>query len=143
MLRSSQVTLYNFYGPTEASVYTTGKHVLRSELPGNLASIGKPLPNVACYVVDPTSPATAPLAPLLQPIGVWGELWLGGVQVARGYLKRPELTAERLQQGHQGRGGGGGGRVDDVAGDVGQRLADGGEARGRLPAHDEAANAHV
>ena len=45
MLHSSFVTLYNYYGPTEASVYATGKHVLRDQLPGRLASIGKPLPN--------------------------------------------------------------------------------------------------
>ena len=80
-LHSSHVTLYNYFGPTEASVYATGKHVLRSELPGRMTSIGKPLPNVTCYVVDPSSTAS-PLAPMLQPIGVWGELWLGGVQVA-------------------------------------------------------------
>ena len=97
VLHSSGVTLYNYYGPTETSVYATGKHVLRCQLPGRLASIGKPLPNVTCYVVDPaTSTTTATSAPLLQPIGVWGELWLGGVQVARGYLNRPELTAERF-----------------------------------------------
>ena len=97
VLHSSGVTLYNYYGPTETSVYATGKHVLRCQLPGRLASIGKPLPNVTCYVVDPaTYTTTATSAPLLQPIGVWGELWLGGVQVARGYLNRPELTAERF-----------------------------------------------
>ena len=97
VLHSSFVTLYNYYGPTEASVYASGKHVLRDHLPGRLASIGKPLPNVTCYVVDPASTTTsATSAPLLQPIGVWGELWLGGVQVARGYLNRPELTAERF-----------------------------------------------
>eukprot|EP00964_Phaeocystis_antarctica_P020840 scaffold11530_cov68-Phaeocystis_antarctica.AAC.1 len=62
------VVVYNYYGPTEATVNATSKHVLRAELPDNIASIGKPLPNVTCYVVDPTS-ATAPLAPLLQPIG--------------------------------------------------------------------------
>ena len=97
MLHSSFVTLYNYYGPTEASVYASGKHVLRDQLPGRLASIGKPLPNVTCYVVDPASTTnSATSVPLLQPVGVWGELWLGGVQVARGYLNRPELTAERF-----------------------------------------------
>ena len=97
VLHSSGVTLYNYYGPTETSVYATGKHVLRCQLPGRLASIGKPLPNVTCYVVDSAMyTTTATSAPLLQPIGVWGELWLGGVQVARGYLNRPELTAERF-----------------------------------------------
>jgi len=73
------------------------KVVSKVQLSQRLASIGKPLPNVTCYVVDSaTSTTTATSAPLLQPIGVWGELWLGGVQVARGYLNRPELTAERF-----------------------------------------------
>ena len=46
---------------------------------------------MTCYIVDPDAPK-----PTLQPMGVWGELWLGGVQVARGYLDRPELTADRF-----------------------------------------------
>eukprot|EP00964_Phaeocystis_antarctica_P041189 scaffold23548_cov81-Phaeocystis_antarctica.AAC.2 len=71
------VVLYNNYGPTEMTVDVTARCVTDPDLPSRLASIGKPLPNVTCYVVDPTSP-TAPQAPPLQPIGVWGELWLGG-----------------------------------------------------------------
>ncbi|EGB04065.1 hypothetical protein AURANDRAFT_33123, partial [Aureococcus anophagefferens] len=50
---------------------------------------GEPLENVLCYVVDPEINS-------LLPIGIYGELWIGGVQVARGYLNRPELTAERF-----------------------------------------------
>ena len=70
---------------------------MHGQTPKRLTSIGKPLPNVTCYVVDPDASATSARSPpLLQPIGVWGELWLGGVQVARGYLNRPELTAERF-----------------------------------------------
>ena len=57
------------------------------------ASVGCPLPNVTCYVVD--SESASPNWQL-QPIGVWGECWLGGVQVARGYVNRPELTRERF-----------------------------------------------
>ena len=79
-------------GPAE-TVDVTARCVSDLQLPSRLASIGKPLPNVTCYVVDPDA---LPGAPALQPIGVWGELWLGGVQVARGYLNRPELTADRF-----------------------------------------------
>ena len=84
----------NYYGPTEGTVYATRRIVARGQLDdqgSRLASIGSPLPNMSCYVVDPDAPT-----PTLQPMGVWGELWLGGVQVARGYLDRPELTADRF-----------------------------------------------
>jgi len=89
-----ETDLFNAYGPTEVTIASVVKLIRGEE--GRLASIGRPLPNVTCYVVDPSSTATGTSAPLLQPIGVWGELWLGGVQVARGYLNRPELTAERF-----------------------------------------------
>ena len=75
------ISLNNGYGPTELTCCATWKCVDRSVATGHLASIGKPLPNVTCYVVDHSS-ATSTLAPMLQPIGLWGELWLGGVQVA-------------------------------------------------------------
>ena len=91
----TRVKLFNVYGPTEVTIASIGKLIRRAE--GRLTSIGRPLPNVTCYVVDPASTtSSATSAPLLQPISVWGELWLGGVQVARGYLNRPELTAERF-----------------------------------------------
>eukprot|EP00966_Prymnesium_polylepis_P291025 6721123-Prymnesium_polylepis.1 len=85
------IAIYNYYGPTEVAIWATRREVARHELPQRLPSIGRPLPNVSCFIVDPESPLRSPL---LQPIGVFGELWLGGVQVARGYLKRPEKTAE-------------------------------------------------
>ena len=78
--------LYNAYGPTEVTIASVGKVVVRHGAV-RLASIGKPLANVTCYVLDVESST-------LQPIGVWGELLLGGVQVARGYGARPEKTAE-------------------------------------------------
>ena len=75
-----EVCLYNYFGPTEASVYASGTDV---PSPERIASIGKPLANVNAYVVVDG----------LQPIGVWGELLLGGIQLARGYLNRTEKTA--------------------------------------------------
>jgi len=74
------------YGPTEVTVAATG-FVAGDPVPER-NRIGKPLPGVAAHVCDP---AGEPV-----PIGVPGELWLGGEQVARGYPGRPELAAERF-----------------------------------------------
>ena len=78
--------LLNLYGPSEDTTYSTWATVVPGD-PGEPA-IGRPLPGSCAYVVD----AGRELAPL----GVPGELWLGGGGLARGYLGRPELTAERF-----------------------------------------------
>ncbi|MEW6074536.1 MAG: amino acid adenylation domain-containing protein [Planctomycetota bacterium] len=79
----------NCYGPTEASVIATRWHA-PCPLPAGLATapIGTPIGNTTCYVLDE---AQHPV-----PIGIPGELCLGGPGVALGYLGRPELTAERF-----------------------------------------------
>ncbi|HJJ45577.1 MAG TPA: amino acid adenylation domain-containing protein, partial [Methanocorpusculum sp.] len=74
---------YETYGPTECTVLVT---TFKLETRHTNNSIGKPLNNVRCYVVDKCG--------LLLPPGAVGELWLSGPQVARGYLNRPEKTAE-------------------------------------------------
>jgi amino acid adenylation domain-containing protein len=79
--------LHNLYGPTEAAVDVTYWDCSR-EAQCTAVPIGRPISNVRTYILDQH------LAPV--PIGVAGELHIGGVALARGYLNRPELTAERF-----------------------------------------------
>ena len=82
---AAELALFNAYGPTEASVATT---VARCGGWEHRVPIGGPLPNFQVYVLDDR----------MQPVprGVTGELFIGGLGLARGYLRRPALTAERF-----------------------------------------------
>ncbi|WP_397458247.1 non-ribosomal peptide synthetase [Pseudomonas asplenii] len=93
-----QVHLHNRYGPTETAINVTHWHCQLSD--GERSPIGRPLGNVICRVLD------AELNPL--PNGVPGELCIGGIGLARGYLGRAGLTAERF--------------VADPLGETGERL---------------------
>ncbi len=81
------VDLHNQYGPTEAAMNTTYWDCLR-EGEQQAVPIGRPLANVHLYLLD------AALNPV--PQGIPGELYIGGLGLARGYFNRPELTAERF-----------------------------------------------
>ena len=85
--RIPHAALHNLYGPTEAAVdvtaWTAAAHFQDSMVP-----IGRPVWNTQMYILDGHGEPV--------PMGVTGELYIGGVQVARGYLNRPELTAERF-----------------------------------------------
>jgi amino acid adenylation domain-containing protein/thioester reductase-like protein len=80
--------LHNHYGPTETHVVTA---LSLTGDPGQwpaLPTIGRPISNSRVYILDSTSE--------LVPIGVTGELFIGGAGVSQGYLKQPELTAQRF-----------------------------------------------
>ncbi len=76
--------VYDLYGPTEDTTYST----YTQRLPDEPATIGRPIANTQAYVLDSQQQPV--------PIGVPGELYLGGDGLARGYLNRPELTRERF-----------------------------------------------
>src|SRR5581483_11807356 len=78
----------NGYGPTEATVIATTHEIAAVPLGARSVPIGRPINNTQIYVLD------AQRQPV--PIGVAGEIYIGGEGVARGYLKRAELTAERF-----------------------------------------------
>src|SRR6202451_3937242 len=79
--------VFNLYGPSEDTTYSTWECLQRDELGAGVA-IGRPIANTQAYVLGPGMEAVA--------VGVVGELHLGGEGLARGYLDRPELTAERF-----------------------------------------------
>ena len=86
-LKPDEVRLINTYGPTESTVSCSAAHVHYNPQTSRV-SIGKPFANTPMYILDQR------MQPV--PVGVSGELYIGGVQVARGYLNQPELTAQRF-----------------------------------------------
>ncbi|WP_274873317.1 AMP-binding protein, partial [Serratia marcescens] len=82
-----QAELHNLYGPTEAAVDVSSWQCLPDD-PRPLVPIGKPIANTQLHILDDQ------LQPL--PPGIAGELHIGGIQVARGYLNRAALSAERF-----------------------------------------------
>ena len=76
--------LWNLYGPTETTIWSTARRVTSADS----ISIGRPIGNTQCYVLDDNKEPVPP--------GVSGELFIGGAGVARGYHNQPALTAERF-----------------------------------------------
>ncbi|MEH2128463.1 amino acid adenylation domain-containing protein [Nostoc sp.] len=81
--RCSQI--WNLYGPTETTIWSTNYQISDSE---KTVSIGRPLANTQIYILDKY------LQPL--PVGISGEIYIGGVGLARGYFNQPELTKEKF-----------------------------------------------
>lgn len=80
--------LWNVYGPTETTIWSTRHEVQPTDLGGPIP-LGKPIAGTRCYVLD--------AAGRLAPVGVWGELVIAGLGVADGYHNLPEETAARFQ----------------------------------------------
>jgi non-ribosomal peptide synthetase component F len=121
--------LWNLYGPTETTIWSTSYRVPSDvNTNANIIPIGKPIANTLIYILDST------LQPV--PIGVIGDLYIGGEGVSRGYLNRPELTAERFIPDpfapHPNSNPKGEGTLLYKTGDLARYLPDGRGRRGRL-----------
>src|SRR5947208_10240163 len=79
--------LVNLYGPTEASIDATSRECLEDRGKG-VVKIGRPIANTSIYILDKKRGAA--------PVGVIGEMYIAGHGLARGYLGRPDLTAEKF-----------------------------------------------
>ncbi len=86
MLRPRVAALWNLYGPTETTIWSTAHPV--EDVAGVVVPIGRPLANTDLYVLDDHGQPVPP--------NVEGELYIGGAGLARGYLRRPGLTAEKF-----------------------------------------------
>lgn len=82
-LHENGKALWNMYGPTETTIWSAVQCI---EMGDDPISIGKPIANTQLYILDRN------MQPV--PLGVYGELYIGGAGLSRGYLNRPELTAE-------------------------------------------------
>ncbi|MDD2426259.1 MAG: amino acid adenylation domain-containing protein, partial [Bacteroidales bacterium] len=89
---ASAISLVNMYGITETTIHVTYHKLTGSEIISSTGSsnIGKPLPETKVYILDEHK--------MLVPKGIYGEIYVGGSGVCKGYLNRPELTSERFIQ---------------------------------------------
>jgi len=91
-LKENRVCFHNHYGPSETHVVTALTLDPEGDIP-ELPSIGRPILNTGIYILDKGMN--------LLPLGVPGELYIGGIQVGRGYLNNPQLTAENFGKDFQ------------------------------------------
>ena len=105
--------LVNAYGPAECTTFTSWYHIKEIARDAQSVPIGQPVANTQLYVVDRNMN--------LEPMGIMGQLYIGGEGLARGYWRRPELTAERYLPDPYGAPGG---RLY-ISGDLARWMEDG------------------
>ncbi|MFE4539998.1 amino acid adenylation domain-containing protein [Streptomyces scopuliridis] len=109
--RHPRTALVNMYGITEVTVHTTFRQVTAEDIETGRSNVGVPLPTTSLFILGP---GQEPLA-----AGETGEIWVGGLGVAAGYLNRPELSARRFLPNPFGQG------TLYRSGDLARRLPDG------------------